>query len=323
MSDNDHIKIDNAFLRESHYGSSPELTFAGVTSFARRRYTRDLAGVDVAITGIPFDCATTNRPGARFGPRQIREMSALLAWDRPYGWDFNPLDVLAVVDYGDCAFDHGRVDTIPRAIENHIKEILDQDTATVALGGDHFMTYPILRAYAQKYGPVSFIHFDAHSDSWPNEDPDSVDHGTMMYHAIKQGLVKPEESAQIGIRTTNDDPLGVHIFDARHVHEKGASETAKQVKEIVGDNPTYLTFDIDALDPAYAPGTGTPVFGGLSSPQASIILRDLAGINIIGGDVVEVSPPYDTSGATAVAGSAIAMEILCLLAANHPQVKGE
>jgi agmatinase len=314
MSSQSNRPIDDAIVRQSDYGASEELAFAGVTSFVRRRYTKDLSNVDVAVTGVPFDCSVTNRAGTRLGPRQIREMSALQAPDAPYGWDVNPFDELAIIDYGDCPFDHGKVHTIPDAIEAHIRGIIDQDVAVITLGGDHYITYPILKAHAAKYGPVSFIQFDAHSDTWSDPDPERIDHGTMMYHAIKDGVVVPASSVQVGIRTTNDDPLGVNILDARWVHENGPVATARRIKEIVADNPTYVTFDIDGLDPAFAPGTGTPVFGGLTSPQASIILRDIAGINIIGGDVVEVCPPFDPSGATAIAGSAIAVELLCLLA---------
>ncbi len=314
MSSENGRPMDDAIVRQSDYGISDELAFAGVTSFARRRYTKDLAGVDVAVTGVPFDCSVTNRAGTRLGPRQIREMSSLLSCDPPYGWDFNAFDELAIIDYGDCPFDHGRVETIPQAIEDHIAGILAHDVAAITLGGDHYITYPVLKAHAAKHGPVSVVQFDAHSDTWADPDPGRIDHGTMMYHAIKQGVVVPQTSVQVGIRTTNEDPLGVHTLDARWVHENGPVATAKRIKEIVGDSPTYVSFDIDGLDPAFAPGTGTPVFGGLTSGQASIILHDIAGINIIGGDVVEVSPPYDLSGATAVAGSAIALELICLLA---------
>ena len=313
--------MDDAFQRRSHYGLGGELAFAGATSFARRRYTKDLSGVDVAVTGVPFDCAVTNRAGTRFGPRQIREMSALLSTDPPYGWDFNVFDELAIVDYGDCPFDHGRIDGVPQAIEDHIAGILAHDVAAITLGGDHYITYPILKAHAAKHGPVSVIQFDAHSDTWADSDATRIDHGTMMYHAINQGLVVPETSVQVGIRTTNEDTMGVHTLDARFVHENGPVVTARRIKEIVGLTPAYVSFDIDGLDPAFAPGTGTPVFGGLTSGQASIILHDIAGINIIGGDVVEVSPPYDPSGATAVAGSAVALELICLLGHRLQQTR--
>ena len=180
------------------------------------------------------------------------------------------------------------------------------------LGGDHYITLPILRAYAETFGPLGVIHFDAHSDLWPDDDLGRIDHGTMMYKAVKQGYVDPARSVQIGIRTVTEDYLGFNVITAREAHEWGVERVVATVKDIVGDRPAYLTFDIDALDPAFAPGTGTPVWGGLASWQAAAMLRDLAGINLVGGDVVEVSPPYDTTGATAIAGAHVAYELICL-----------
>jgi len=306
-------QMDMAFTREDLKGPSYELTFGGATSFLRRKYTKDLAGVDIAVTGVPFDQAVTNRPGTRLGPRAIREASALQAPDAPYGWDFDVLSEFAIADYGDLAFDYGHVSQFPAALTAHIKTILDAGAASVVLGGDHYISFPILKAYAEKYGPISLLQFDAHTDTWQDDDMDRIDHGTMFYKAVKSGIVDPSTSVQVGIRTTNEDTMGVNIIDAREVHEKGPQATVAKIKEILGDRPCYLTFDIDALDPAFAPGTGTPVWGGLTAAQASIMLRDLAGINIMGGDVVEVSPPFDTTGATAVAGAHVATEILSLL----------
>ncbi len=304
---------DQAFTRKDMKGPGLEATFGGALSFLRRKYTKDLAGVDLAITGIPFDQAVTNRPGTRFGPRAIREASTLQAFDAPYGWgEYDMMSEFNVVDYGDVAFDYAKVSEFPAALTAHIKTILDAGAASLCLGGDHYITYPILKAYAEKYGPLSLLQFDAHTDTWPDDDPNRIDHGTMFYKAVKEGLVEPSRSVQVGIRTTNSDPLGVNIIDAREVHIEGPVKTAAKIKSILGDHQTYLTFDIDGLDPAFAPGTGTPVWGGLSSGQASIILRDLAGINMVGGDVVEVSPQYDTTGATAVAGAHVAMELACL-----------
>ena len=306
-------QMDMAFTREDLKGPSYELTFGGATSFLRRKYTKDLTGVDIAVTGVPFDQAVTNRPGTRLGPRAIREASALQAPDAPYGWDFDVLSEFAIADYGDLAFDYGHVSQFPAALTAHIKTILDAGAASVVLGGDHYISFPILKAYAEKYGPISLLQFDAHTDTWQDDDMDRIDHGTMFYKAVKSGIVDPSTSVQVGIRTTNEDTMGVNIIDAREVHEKGPQATVAKIKEILGDRPCYLTFDIDALDPAFAPGTGTPVWGGLTSAQASIMLRDLAGINIMGGDVVEVPPPFDTTGATAVAGAHVATEILSLL----------
>ncbi len=306
-------QIDMAFTRDDPRGPSFELTFGGATSFLRRRYTKDLTGVDIAVTGVPFDQATTNRPGARLGPRAIREASALQAPDPPYGWPFDVMSEQVIVDYGDLAFDYAKVSDFPQALTNHISTILDAGAASVALGGDHYVSFPILRAYAEKFGPISLIQIDAHTDTWPDDDMARIDHGTMFYKAVKSGIVDPARSVQIGIRTTNADTLGVNIIDAPECHRIGPEAIAARVKEIVGDHPAYLSFDIDGLDPAFAPGTGTPVWGGLSSAQAAALLRGLAGINIRGGDVVEVSPPFDTTGATAIAGAHVATELCCLI----------
>lgn len=306
-------QVDLAFTRKDRRGLAYENAFGGATSFLRRAYSKDIASADLVVTGIPFDQAVTHRPGTRFGPRAIREASTLQPYDPPYGWDgFDPLGEFEIVDYGDMPFDYANVAGVPALIEAHIKNIINQGPATVTLGGDHFITLPILRAYAAKYGPMSVIQFDAHSDLWADDDMDRIDHGTFMYKAVKLGLVDVTRSVQIGIRTECEDYCGMPYIDAREVHEKGSAYVVDKVKKIVGDSPTYVTFDIDALDPAFAPGTGTPVWGGLASWQSAAILRDLAGINCVGGDVVEVSPPYDAGNVTAVAGAHVAMELCCL-----------
>jgi len=311
-------QIDLAFTRDDLKGAAFENTFGGATSFLRRKYTKDLRGVDLAVTGVPFDQAVTHRPGTRFGPRAIREASSLQPYDPPYGWDgFDPLSEFAIADYGDVAFDYADVPSVPALVQAHIAGILAQGCGAVTLGGDHFITLPILRAYAEKYGPMSVVQFDAHSDLWPDDDMARIDHGTMMYKAVKLGLVDVSRSVQIGIRTECEDYLGMPYIDARTCHEKGTGWVTEQIKSRVGDHPTYVSFDIDALDPAFAPGTGTPVWGGLASWQAAAILRDMAGVHVVGGDVVEVSPPYDTTGATAIAGAHVAMELCCLALWNR------
>ncbi|WP_108483285.1 agmatinase [Oceaniglobus ichthyenteri] len=312
-------QVDVAFSRDERRGLAFENAFGGATSFLRRAYTKDLAGVDLCITGVPFDQAVTHRPGTRFGPRAIREASALQAFDPPYGWGFDPLSEFVIVDHGDMAFDYADTASFPGLVEAHIGRILMAGPGTVTLGGDHFITLPILRAYAAKYGPMAVIQVDAHSDLWADDDMSRIDHGTFMYKAVKLGLVDPKRSVQIGIRTECPDYLGMNVIDAAEVHRIGPDAVARQVKEIVGDAATYLTFDIDGLDPAFAPGTGTPVWGGLASWQAAALMRGLAGINLVGGDVVEVSPPYDTTGATAIAGAHVATELICLWAWNRRQ----
>ncbi len=305
-------EVDAAFTRKGQRGLAFENAFGGATSFLRRTYTKDLTGVDLAITGVPFDQAVTHRAGTRFGPRAIREASALQPYDPPFGWPTNPLEDLNIVDYGDLAFDYARVQDFPATLTSHIRTILDAGAGTVTLGGDHYITFPILRAYHERFGPLGLVQFDAHSDLWPDDDMARIDHGTMFYKAVKSGLVDPARSVQIGIRTTTEDNMGVNTVTAREVHENGTKWVVEKVKDILGDHPCYLTFDIDALDPAFAPGTGTPVWGGLATWQAAAMLRDLAGIDLVGGDVVEVSPPYDTTGATAIAGAHVAYELICL-----------
>lgn len=308
---------DQAITRASLYGTAAEPTYAGITSFMRRRYSRDLTGVDLAISGVPFDTATTNRPGSRFGPRAIRAASIQSAWARHFPWEFDPFDLLACVDYGDCYFDHGTPQDTPALIEAHATRILEAGSALLTLGGDHFISYPLLKAHARKHGTLALIHFDAHSDTWPDEEGKRIDHGTMFYHAAREGLVDPACSVQVGLRTTNDDVMGFQVLDAREVHRSTPEQIAERIRARVGEHPVYLTFDIDCLDPAFAPGTGTPVCGGLSSHQALEILRGLRGINLVGMDVVEVAPPYDNAEVTALAGATLAMEMIYLYAARH------
>ncbi len=256
MSDN---TTDQAFLRRGFTGYSPTPSFSGITSFLRRTLTRDLQDVDLAVTGIPFDSATTNRPGTRLGPRAIREASAMQSHEKPYGWDVDPLSELNVADYGDLWYDFADVAGFPNLLRRHIKGILDQDAGVLALGGDHFITYPILQAHVEKYGPLSLLQFDAHTDTWPDRDTSRIDHGTMLYRAVMDGLIVADRSVQVGIRTFNADTLGISIIDSESVHLRGPLEIARQIHDLLGNNRVYLTFDIDALDPAFAPGTGTPV----------------------------------------------------------------
>lgn len=228
--------VDNAITGESYKGMSFENAFGGALSFMRRRYSKDLAGVDLAVTGVPFDQAVTNRPGTRLGPRAIREASSLQPCDPPYGWDINPLAEYNICDYGDLAFDYANIPAFPAALKAHISGILAKGPGTLTLGGDHYITFPILRAYAEKFGPLALIQFDAHSDTWPDDDPARVDHGTMFYKAVKEGIVDVKRSVQIGIRTQNDYDAGVHVIDAPRVHEQGWAASVAQIKQIVGDH---------------------------------------------------------------------------------------
>ena len=307
---------DLAFTRPDARGTIAEPAYAGALSFMRRRYTRDLAGADVAVMGVPYDLAVSGRSGARLGPRAVRAASSHIAWSAPWPWPFDPFERLAVVDAGDVFFDPGYPATIPAAIAEAARAVLASDTALLSLGGDHFITYPLLQAHAERHGPLALVQIDAHSDTW-EDAPGRIDHGTMLWHAVREGLIDPKHSVQVGIRTHNPDPLGVHVIDARAVHLDGPAAVAHRARAIVGDRPCYLTFDIDALDPSMAPGTGTPVVGGLSTFQAQEILRGLEGIALKGMDVVEVAPAYDVSEITALAAATLACDLLCLYAAGR------
>lgn len=310
----DIIRGDGAFRRPSLMGSSIENTYAGALSFMRRKYTRDLTGVDVAISGIPLDLACTFRSGARMGPQAIRAASVQLAELKPFPWGFDPFEDLAVVDYGDCYFDAHNPMTIKQSIIDHARTILDSGATMLTFGGDHYVTYPLLKAHAEKYGaPLSLIHFDAHCDTWPDDSPDSLNHGTMFYKAVNEGLIDPSRSVQVGIRTWNDDYMGMNMLFAPWIHENGVAATVAEIKNAVGNHPVYLTFDIDCLDPSFAPGTGTPVAGGLTTAQALNIVRALGDLNLIGMDVVEVAPSYDQSEITALAAAHLACDFLCMM----------
>lgn len=312
---------DSAITRPTITGYTKENTFAGVLSFMRRRYTKELAGADVVVSGVPLDLATTNRPGARLGPAAIRAATTDLNWPI-YPWGFGPCDRLAVIDYGDCWLNTHVAHTAFDSIVQHARTILASGATMLTLGGDHYITYPLLQAHAEKFGrPLSLIHFDAHSDTWADDDESSLNHGTMFYKAVKQGLIDPATSVQIGIRTWNEDFQGLTVLGADWVHANGPAATADKVLSVVGRRPVYLTFDIDCLDPAYAPGTGTPVSGGLSSAQAFAILRRLLPVQLVGMDVVEVAPPYDQSDITALAAAQVAAEMLCLLGEQRARAK--
>lgn len=311
----DHNEIDSAISRKSLYGMMREPTFSGAPSFMRRNYSKNLTGAELVISGIPLDLAVTYRSGARLGPQAIRLASAEVASLKPYPWGFDPFENLAVIDFGDCYLDVHNPMTIRQAIVDHARYILKSGARMLTFGGDHYITYPLLQAHVEKFGkPLSLVHFDAHSDTWADDKPDSLNHGTMFYKAVNDGLIDPKRSVQIGIRTWNDDFMGIHVLDATWVQRHGTDAVIAEVERIVGHHPAYFTFDIDCLDPAFAPGTGTPVCGGLSTAQALAIIRGFTGLNLIGMDIVEVAPAYDQSQITALAAAHIACDLICLLA---------
>lgn len=296
--------------------------FAGIATFGRQPHTRDLKGVDVAIVGVPYDGATSYRSGTRFGPRAIREQSLLL-WGYNNALQVAPFEKLKVVDYGD-------VDVIPvdvvgthQAVQREVGALIAADCRVVTLGGDHSITLPLLRAHHKKYGPLAVVHFDAHPDTWDEEFPGyKVSHGTPFRRAVEEGLIDPTAYLQIGIR--GPTPASHDYEDARKLCsrmitldealELGTKGVIAEIQRRMAERQVYLTFDIDAVDPAFAPGTGTPEVGGFSSSQILQIVRGLQGLNLVGCDLVEVSPPFDAQGITAILAANLVFEFLSLMA---------
>lgn len=271
---------------------------------------------EICVAGIPFDLGTSNRPGARFGPAAIRQASRMLVdGDHPAnGVDPAKLDL---ADIGDFRIAHGDIPGSLAKIEAQAAPL----THLAALGGDHTVTLGLLRALAKRRGPLALVHFDAHVDTWPDSFGLVWGHGSPFYHAIEEGLIDPHRTIQIGIRSPMSREVhdwtvgkGVTILFAEDVHEAGPGAAAERIRDVVGDAVAYLTFDVDALDPAFAPGTGTPEIGGLATWQARAILRRLAGLDFAGMDVVEVSPPYDSAEITALAAATIVWDYIALLA---------
>ncbi|MFG1276494.1 agmatinase [Xanthobacter autotrophicus] len=306
--------VDRALDPGFRHGQSTEPNYSGVTSFLRRRYARDGGGAEVVVWGVPLDVAVSNRPGTRFGPRAIRAASTILDGDPFYPFGIDPFELLDVADGGDCVFDYGLPAGIPAAIAAQARTHYARGTHMVTLGGDHFLTYPMLRALTAHLGePVALVQFDAHQDTW-EDGGERVDHGTMITRAVKDGLIRVDRSIQVGIRTYAPQTCGIEIVHGLTAAEMGPIALADHIVDRVGDAPVYVTFDIDALDPAFAPGTGTPVCGGLSTREAISCLRRLGGLDLKGFDVVEISPPYDHAEITALAGATLASVYLCLLA---------
>ena len=309
---------DNAFLGPVRGGAN-EWTYGGALSFMRRRYSRDLAGVDAVVWGIPFDGAVSNRPGARFGPQAIRRASAIFDGDPQYPFGFDLFERLAVVDYGDCSVDYSRPLSIAASIHGQAAVVLDAGAHLISLGGDHFVTLPLLEAHAARHGPLALVQFDAHQDTWDDDGAadDNFGHGRFVPRAIMNGVIDPAHSIQIGIRTCAPVDCGIDIVDVAAVDRLGVAGVVERVRNRVGDCPAYLSFDIDSLDPAFAPGTGTPVSGGLTSREALAMLSGIADLDWRGMDVVEVSPAYDHADITAIAAATVVQRHIGALATRQ------
>jgi agmatinase len=305
--------IDHAFTARTRNSAAIDPTYAGALSFMRRPFSKDVRGADVVVWGIPFDAAVSNRPGARFGPQAIRRASAIFDNEPQYPFSTPLFDVLSVIDYGDCLLDFGNHQKTPKAIEQQALKILKTGAFLYSMGGDHFVTWPLLKAHAAIHGPMALVHFDAHQDTW-FDDGRRIDHGSFVARAAREGIIDTKRSIQIGIRTDAPEDFGIKIIPGYEVEEMASGQLAAAIKSHVGGAKAYLTFDIDCLDPAFAPGTGTPVSGGPSSAKILSVLRQLGDLNLVGSDIVEVAPAYDHADITAIAGSTVAMYIMCLLA---------
>jgi agmatinase len=297
-------------------GGAQEPTYGGVLSFMRRRYSRDLDGVDAVVWGIPFDAATSNRPGARFGPQAIRRASAIFDGDPQYPFGIDPFASLTVVDYGDCGFEYARPLEIRAAIKSQAAAILEAGVHLISLGGDHFVTFPLLEAHAARHGPLALVQFDAHQDTW-DDDEQRIGHGSFITRAVRRGLIDPQRSIQIGIRTHAPADYGVEIIDCAAVDALGIDGVIARIRNRVGQGAAYLSFDIDCLDPAFAPGTGTPVSGGLTSREAFAMLAGIADLDWRGMDVVEVAPAYDHADITAIAAATVVQRHIGALAGKR------
>ena len=293
--------------------------FGGIATMMRLPHVADATGLDVAFVGVPFDIGTSNRPGARFGPRQIRTESCLI---RPYNMATRaaPFDSLQVADIGDVAINTFNLAKSITIIESAYDDILAHDCKPLTLGGDHTISLPILRALNKIHGPVGIVHVDAHADINDAMFGEPVAHGTPFRRAIEEGLINPTRMVQIGLRATGyeaDDfdwprSQGVRVVQAEECWYQSLKPLMAEVREQLGTGPVYITFDIDGLDPAYAPGTGTPEIGGLTIHQGLEIIRGCWGLDVIGGDLVEVAPAYDASGNTSLTAANLLFEMLCV-----------
>jgi agmatinase len=296
--------------------------FSQPPTFMRLPYRTDLAGVDVAILGAPFDAGTSYRPGARFGPREVRAQSSLI---RPYSYfqRVGPFDQLTVVDAGDVDASPVSIERAHQAIEAHVGSVVAAGVVPLVVGGDHSITLPVLRPLARRHGPLGLVQFDSHIDTWDGDFGSTIFHGSPFYYAVTEGLVDPRRFAQVGIRgpmySAGDFAFqrqhGITVIDIEEVLRGGVSAVGERVRALVGAGAVYVTFDIDVVDPAFAPGTGTPEVGGVTSHQAQHLVRALGGLAVVGADVVEVAPPFDGPGQiTALLAANLLFELLCVIA---------
>lgn len=299
-----------------------EPRYQELATFMRAPYRPDLDGVDIALYGVAYDGGVTNRPGARHGPREIRNQSSLMRTIN-HATQINPYDLCSIADVGDVRFDRVYDNgAVTADIEAFVRRIVDAGAMPLAAGGDHSITYPVFRALASADEPIGMIHIDAHTDTWGDFKGEKFHHGSPFRLACDEGLLDPRRTVQIGIRGAQNwadgweysEAQGMRVIFIEEFEELGVEGVIAEARRVVGDGPTYISFDVDGLDPVYAPGTGTPEVGGITTREALSMIRGFRNLNLIGGDVVEVSPPFDPSGNTALVGATLMYEILCLLA---------
>ena len=302
---------DNEFLQS-------RTIFFNIFSYMGLPLSREPDDADVFVIGLPYDLGTSGRSGTRGGPGGIRSASGNLRWEENrWPWGFRAFDRIRVADYGDLEFPTGNHEALFAEVEAHYGNLLAAGKTMLTFGGDHFVTLPLLRAHHAHHGKLAMIHFDAHTDTYREEDA-VYNHGSMFYHAPREGIIDPGKSIQVGIRTEyTESRHEFEVISAAVANDLPVDEILARIHARVGDHPCYLTFDIDCLDPAYAPGTGTPVAGGLTSDRALKIIRGLQGINLIGMDVVEVAPSYDRAEITSLAAATLGLEMLYVLASGR------
>ena len=294
--------------------------YMGLSTLLHAQQATSLQGVDIALIGIPFDLGVTNRPGARFGPQQIREMSAMTDGPMHHESRIIPAQLCNYVDYGDVALQNTyNLDVGIEEIEAYFHKIIDAGVVPISAGGDHSVTYPILKAIGRDE-PVGLIHIDAHCDTGGAFNGSKFHHGGPFRNAAVAGVLDPERTIQIGIRGRAEPQwdfsydTGMRVMHVEEFYEMGVKEVIKEARRVVGDGPTYISFDVDGIDPAYTPGTGTPEVGGLTPRDVQQLIRGLRGLNLVGGDVVEVAPSYDPTGNTALVAATMMWEMLCVIA---------
>jgi guanidinopropionase len=323
MKPSHYLKPD--VLGEDAYDPIKEPRYTDIATFMRAPLARTLEGVDIGLIGVPTDLGVTNRPGARHGPREIRNASSLM---RAFnlGLGVNPYDLCRISDLGDVRFTN-RYDLELQVaeIEAFYRRVHQAGVRPVSAGGDHSITYPIFRGIASAAVPLGMVHIDAHTDTWGEFFGSKFTHGAPFRLAVENGVLDPTRTIQIGIRGGQNSlesvefskSHGMRVMFIEEFADLGLERVIAEARRVVGAGPTYISFDVDGLDPVYAPGTGTPEIGGITTLEAQRLLRGLRGLNLIGGDVVEVAPPYDPTGNTALVGASLMFEIVCLVADAH------